>query len=126
MLHICQNQRQSKPKTIEAKILFDADKLESLGAIGIARSFIWIAKNNARIYHKVSLDDYIKENMQDYRIDGRVRDKTKHSTQMEYEMKYKFLTDKMFTQKGKELAQKRTKYMKSFLDILEKEIKGEL
>ncbi len=30
----------NKPKTIEAKILFDADKLDMLGAIGVARLFL--------------------------------------------------------------------------------------
>ncbi|MFH1325997.1 MAG: hypothetical protein ABIH48_00830 [Candidatus Falkowbacteria bacterium] len=35
------------------KILFDADKLDSLGAIGVARAYIWIGKNRANIYKKV-------------------------------------------------------------------------
>ncbi|NQU77171.1 HD domain-containing protein [Candidatus Falkowbacteria bacterium] len=119
---------ENKPKTIEAKILFDADKLDSLGAIGIARSYIWVAKNNAKIYTNIDdidVDEYVKENLAG-KINGRVKDKTKHSPQLQHETKSKFLADKMHTKKGKEIAKERTKYEKIFLDILEKEIKGEL
>ena len=43
------------PQTIEAQILFDADKLDTIGAIGIARSFIWVGRNNAKIYSDVDM-----------------------------------------------------------------------
>jgi HD superfamily phosphodiesterase len=36
---------QKSPKTIEEKILFDADKLDSFGAVGIARFFIFAGEN---------------------------------------------------------------------------------
>ena len=35
------------PETLEAKILYDADKLDAIGAIGIGRTFVWTGKNNA-------------------------------------------------------------------------------
>ncbi len=43
---------KKKPETKEAKIVFDADKLETVGAIGVARAFAWVGKNNAHIYKK--------------------------------------------------------------------------
>jgi uncharacterized protein len=83
--HICdciishRYKNEHEPKTLEAKILFDADKLDAAGAIGLARGFAWIGKNGAHIYKKAdNLDDYIKENLGG-KINGRIQDKTKHS-----------------------------------------------
>ena len=53
---------ENKPETIEEKILFDADKIDSLGAILIMRAGMWLGKNNANIFPKMSLKKYIKEN----------------------------------------------------------------
>lgn len=39
------------PETLEAKIVQDADRLDSLGAIGIARCFVVAGKMNRRIYN---------------------------------------------------------------------------
>ena len=113
------------PKTIEAGILFDADKIDVLGAIGVARVFVWVGRNKANIYKKVNIDEYIKENLNG-RINGRINDKTKHSPQIEYETKVKFILDKLHTKKGKEYGKERLEYFKNFLDRLEKEVKGEL
>lgn len=53
---------ENQPKTIEAKILFDADKLDAIGAIGAARAFVWVGNNNAKIYYKPeNLEEYIKK-----------------------------------------------------------------
>ncbi len=111
-------------KTKEAQILFDADKLDTLGAIGIARVFVWIGKNKAKIYSETDIEKYIKENLSG-KINGRIQDKTKHSPQIEFETKSKFILDKLYTQKAKEVGKERMEYYKSFLDKLEKEIKGE-
>lgn len=116
---------ESKPQTIEAKILFDADKLDAVGAIGIARGFCWIGKNNAHIYRKPNIDDYIKENMHGKK-NGRIKDKTKHSPQIEFAVKHKFLIDKLFTETAKKICRERMTFSENFFDRLEKEINGEL
>lgn len=117
---------ENKPKTKEAQILFDADKLDAIGAIGVARGFVWIGRNNAKIYRKVNLDEYAKENLVGGKIDGRIKDKSKHCPQVEFETKIKFLADRMHTAKGKALAKERLDFSKSFLERLEKEVNGEL
>ncbi|MDD4995122.1 MAG: HD domain-containing protein [Patescibacteria group bacterium] len=116
---------EHKPQTIEAKILFDADKLDATGAIGMARGFTWVGKNNANIFKKVDINEYIKENMGG-KINGRIHDKTKHSPQIEFETKHKFLIDKLFTQTAKNICSERITYMKNFYGRLEREINGEL
>ena len=113
-----------KPETLEAKLLFDADKLDAIGAIGIARSYVWIGKNNAFIYKKVGdLEKYAKQNLSG-KVGGRIQDKSKHSPQIEFETKLKFLPENMHTKKGKEIAIERLKFYKDFLDRLENEIIG--
>ncbi len=116
----------NKPKTLEAKILFDADKLEAVGAIGVVRAYVWIGKNNGRIYYKLdNLDEYIKNNLGG-KINGKVKDRTIHSPQIELETKVKFLVDRLFTKKAKKIGRERVKYFKEFLHRLEKEIKGKI
>ncbi|PKL72243.1 phosphohydrolase [Candidatus Kuenenbacteria bacterium HGW-Kuenenbacteria-1] len=116
---------ENKPKTIEAKILFDSDKLDAIGAIGVARAFCWIGKNNANIYKKVNLDEYIKENMNG-KTNGRIQDKTKHSPQIEFEVKTKFIIDKLFTKTAKEICKERILFFENFLNRMEREINGGL
>ncbi|NOQ56063.1 MAG: HD domain-containing protein [Nanohaloarchaea archaeon] len=115
----------SRPETIEAQIIFDADKLETVGAIGVARAFAWIGKNNAHIYKKVNIEEYIKENLGG-KINGRIQDKSKHSVQINYETKEKFIADAIYTKKGKDIAKERLAFFKMFLDRMEKEIDGQL
>ncbi|MFH1565339.1 MAG: HD domain-containing protein [bacterium] len=115
----------NKPQTIEAKILFDADKLDSLGAIGIARAFVWVGRNNAKIYSKVDIDEYIRDNLGG-KIDGRIKDNTQHSPQIEFETKIKFIIDKLYTKKAKEVGAERKQFVEDFLNRLEREVKGEI
>jgi uncharacterized protein len=115
----------NKPKSLEAKLLFDADKLDALGAIGIARSFVWVGRNNASIYKKVNINKYARENLCG-KISGRIQDKSKHSPQIEYEIKVKHLAKKLYTKEGKIIARERSKFYKDFLNRLEKEINGKL
>jgi uncharacterized protein len=114
------------PSSIEAKILFDADKIDSIGAIGVARSYMWIQKNNAKMYDKRNWVEYAEENLFGGKLNGRIMDKTKHSLQADFETKGKFLPEKMHTKKGKEIAKQRIEYMRCFLERLEKEVLGEV
>jgi uncharacterized protein len=57
---------------------------------------------------------------------GRIQDKTKHSPQIEFEVKYKHIIDKLFTESAKKICQERTSYFKKFLDRMEQEVTGVL
>ena len=116
----------SKPTTIEAQILYDADKLDVLGAIGIARSFMIAGQYRERVYSTTPLKDYVQENLVDGRLNGRIKDITKHAPNLEFETKFKRIPDTLFTSQAQQIAQQRMEYMKSFFDRLKQEIIGEL
>lgn len=110
------------PQTIEAKILFDSDKLDVIGTVGISRTFMLAGQFGQRITSSLS-DDYTNSNTVE---NGRIKDVSKHSPMMEYEYKFKKIPNKLFTIKGREIGSIRLEYMKEFFERLEKEILGEL
>lgn len=115
-----------RPETKEAEIIFDADKLDALGALGVARAYIWIGNNKAEIYSDLPIKNYIKENIVGGKINGRIKDKTKHNPFFEFELKLKRLPRKLHTAEAKRIAAGRLKYMELFFDRLKKEIRGEI
>jgi uncharacterized protein len=113
---------ENKPESIEAKILFDADKLDSVGAIGIARAFVWVGRNHAHIYKRADK----QEDMNNQTEGGRIKDKTAHSPQKEYELKTRFVCERLYTETARRICNERSAYFKAFLDRLEEEIEGKL
>jgi uncharacterized protein len=105
------------PKTIEAKVLFDADKLDSIGAIGVARNFLFAGNAGSKNLYTGNEKRLAKEN-KDYCY-------TKEdSALLEYEIKLKYIKDKMLTKEGKKIAKERHDFMVDFHERFEKEIKG--
>ena len=111
------------PKTWEAKILADADRLDSYGATGIARICCWLGENKALIWSPFSLEEYAKRNLLGGKISGRIKDKRKHALNLELQMKISCLRPKFYTNTAKKLAKERLAFMKKFLSQLEKELK---
>lgn len=105
-------------RTIEAKVLRDADKLDSLGAIGIARAFIWLGEYRIGTIY-VGKKEYSK-------FDVNSKDPKHDSLQREWAIKLSKIKDNMFTKSGRQLAIKRHKLMEKFLKDLEEEIKIDL
>lgn len=110
-----------KPKTLEAKILSDADKLDALGAIGVARSYMLAGKYNQKIYSNTPITKYVKENL----MEGKVKDLSKHSPNLEFEIKLKKIPNRLYTEKAKQIAEERYRFMEEFFQRLKMEIKGE-
>lgn len=111
----------NEPKTIEAKILFDADKLDVIGASGIARTFMLAGQFGQRLIPIDSVDEYLKDNTVE---NGRLKDISKHSPFIEYEVKFKKVPNKLYTQKAKEIGRDRLKFMDEYFKRLKSEING--
>ena len=102
------------PRSKEAKILFDADKLDCIGAIGIGRAFLFSGEVGAKLHNK----DVDIEKTKPY---------TKDDTAFrEFAVKLKRVKDRMLTVEGKRIAEERHKFMVDFFARLNKEIDGEL
>ena len=84
------------PQTIEAKILFDADKLDVTGAIGIARSLMYRGTLTEPLYRHLP-DGSISDGSHDIG----------HSFFREYKFKLEKLYDRFFTEEGARLARQR-------------------
>ncbi|SCY62412.1 HD domain-containing protein [Alkaliphilus peptidifermentans] len=109
----------NEPETIDAKILFDADKLDAIGATGIARSFMLAGQFGQRLVGNESMDKYEKENVVE---NGRLKNLSKHTPFIEYEVKFKKIPQKLYTKKAKELAIERLKFMEEYFARLKMEI----
>ena len=98
-------------QSIEAKILFDADKLDVTGALGVARTLLYQGKMGERLYLR-------KE-------DGAISDGTEDVEETffkEYKQKLEGLYSKFFTKRGTELAAQRRDAAVQFSEHLYREI----
>lgn len=102
--------QNKKPKTIEGKILQDADRLDAIGAIGIARVFSVAGAENRPFYNKA--DPFCTH---------RDPDDQKWTMDHFYKKLLK-LEALMNTKSGKIEAKKRTKILRNFLSDLKREI----
>lgn len=113
-----------KPESIEAKILFDSDKLDSLGAIVMVRAGMWMGRNKCSIFPTMSLEKYVKLNLVDGKLTGRIKNSSLHNIFYEHEIKNKKLPSVMSTKAGKKIAIERLKFVDNFMDRLQKEAEG--
>ena len=115
---------EKKPETMEAQILSDADKLDALGAIGIARCFVLAGEYLEKIYSDAPIEEYVKQNLTGGRCGGRIKDLSKHAPNIEFETKLKRIPRRLYTLRAREIGRERLAFMEQFFQRLEKEIKG--
>lgn len=102
------------PESIEAKILFDADKLDASGLIGIARTLIYKGQVGEPLY-RLNSDGTVSDGAND----------TESSFFHEYRFKLENVYGKFFTVRGRELALQRQNSAVEFYGSLLAEVKSE-
>jgi len=107
--------RGPAPATLEAKVLFDADKLDAIGAVGIARAYAIGGRRNSRLWADVP-PDYTEGDLPSARA---------HTAVHEFVYKLSKLKDRMHTESGRAIAKERHAYMVAFFQRLGQEVRGE-
>jgi uncharacterized protein len=95
------------PETIEAKILFDSDKLDAIGCLGIARTLMYEGHVGDNIYTLKNGEIYTGNGGYD-----------ENSFLIEYNRKLKTLYNKFYTEEAKKIAEKYRKHAQLFYDNL--------
>ncbi|PKH10054.1 MULTISPECIES: HD domain-containing protein [Planomicrobium] len=104
------------PSSIEAKVVQDADRLDAIGAVGIARTFAYGGARGRKLY---DWDEKPRNEMSEQEY----RDKPTSSATHFYE-KLLLLKNMMNTGTGRQIADERHQFMLSFLEQLKKETDG--
>ena len=105
------------PQTLEAKVLFDADKLDAIGAIGVARAFAFGAHRGQKLWGAVP-PGYNDQ------LDGVEADPRQHTAVHEFHVKLSKIKDRLFTVTGKQIADERHAFMVKFYQQLDREVQG--
>ena len=100
------------PQTLEAKIVFDADKLDSLGAVGLGRAFLFAGHCGARLHNTeaeaLNSPAYSRED----------------TAYREYLVKLCKLPGAMLTYPGRAEGTRRLRFMRRFFERLDAEIRA--
>lgn len=105
VLHCIQSHRFRSgrpPETVEARVLFDADKLDAIGAVGVARAFLFAGEVGARLHNP----DMDVEKAKPYSKDD--------TGFREYQVKLRRIKARILTAEGRRLAEKRHEFMERF------------
>jgi uncharacterized protein len=93
------------PQTLEAQVLYDADKLDAIGAVGIARAFAYGAHRGQRLW----ADSQAAE----------------HTAAREFVVKLSRVKDRLFTPAARAIAEERHAFMVRFFERMAAEVAGE-
>ena len=104
------------PQTVEAMCLFDADKLDVLGAIGAARTTAYSAQADQPFYSEPS---------QRFLESGEHEVNEPHSSYHEYLFKLRYVHERLLTKSGRAIAEQRDAFLRQYFEQLRAECRGE-
>jgi len=100
------------PQTLEAKVLYDADKLDAIGAIGIARAYALAGRRGQRLWAETPAGSLAESQSADY------------TPVHEFTFKLSRLKEALFTTTACQMAEGRHRYLVEFFARLEEEVHG--
>lgn len=109
------HRRGRSPESLEARCLFDADKLDSLGAVGAARAYLWLGEHGRSVWYPPESWSQVPPTNNATEVD---------SFQREWEIKFRGLKERMFTEEGRRIARERHDRMATILAWIEEEVRG--
>jgi uncharacterized protein len=104
------------PLTLEAQVLFDADKLDAIGAIGVARAIGYAAQSGQPAWAQPSAQ---------FLQTGKLEPGEAHTAYHEYVFKLVKLKERLFTAAARQVAAERHQVMEAFFSRLAAEMQGE-
>ena len=107
---------REQPETLEAQILYDADKLDAIGAIGVARAIAFSVQSGSPIYTQPS---------EQFEKTGQKEPGEAHSAYHEYLFKLRLLRERLYTPSGRVIAEERHQFMTEYFKRLSAELHGE-
>ncbi len=117
VIHCIESHRfrgRKSPGTLEARVLFDADKLDSIGAVGIGRAFLFAGEVGARLHHKnVDVEKTCSYSRED-------------TAYREFKVKLVKVKERMLTTEGRRMAEERHRFMGEFFERLNREVDGKI
>jgi uncharacterized protein len=103
-----------QPLTLEARVLFDADKLDSIGAVGVGRAFLFAGEVGAKVHNRgidlTKTSSYSEED----------------TAYREFAVKLCKVKDRMLTREGRKMAEERHRFMEQFFERLHEEVAGKI
>ena len=96
---------QEQPTTLEAKVLFDADKIDAIGAVGVARAVAYAVRAGMDVYAPPS-PQYLET--------GELAPGESQTVAHEYLFKLRHIKDRLYTGTGRRLAEERHQRMEAF------------
>jgi uncharacterized protein len=114
-IHSHRYRGQNAPQSLEAKILFDADKLDVLGAFGVARTIGYAIQAGQPIFSEPS---------RRFLETGEKEPDEPHSAYHEYQFKLRKVTERLFTEPAKAIAEDRHKLLCAYFDQMASEARG--
>lgn len=102
------------PQTLEAKVLYDADKLDAIGAVGVARAYLYGGICGQRLWGEVPVGYGCGDELPE-----------EHTPVHEFVYKLLKLKDTLYTTTARRIGEERHTYMVEFFQRLDSELHGE-
>lgn len=111
-----------QPQTLEAQVLSDADKLDSIGAIGVGRAFAYAGAVGTALWRQTVSE-----------IEGQGSDARRGPKELgegytpthEFVLKLDRIPDRLYTAMARQIAEERRRFMAEFFARLDREALGE-